>query len=149
MDGDEKRESKERQYCPILKIGPMTNSIAPWLSLRNGSAAVDFYKSAFEAMEVYRLEMPDGALVVRLSVGGSEFWISGEASDSDSPGPESVGGGSIRMILMTTDPDTLVNRATKAGASVIFPVGEGHGWRLGRIVDPFGLHWEIGHPLPQ
>jgi len=63
------------------------------------------------------------------------------------PGNESVGGGSIRMILTVADPDTLFAQALAAGASEIFPVGEGHGWKLGRLVDPFGLHWEIGHPL--
>jgi PhnB protein len=51
------------------------------------------------------------------------------------------------MILTVADPDAVFMRAITAGASEIFPVGEGHGWRLGRLVDPFGLHWEIGRPL--
>jgi PhnB protein len=51
------------------------------------------------------------------------------------------------MILTTAAPDALFDQALKAGATQIFPVGEEHGWRLGRLVDPFGLHWEIGHPL--
>jgi PhnB protein len=61
--------------------------------------------------------------------------------------PESLGGGSVRMILTVVDPDAVFARALMAGASEIFPVGEDHGWRLGRVVDPFGLHWEIGRPL--
>jgi PhnB protein len=122
-------------------------SIAPWLSVRNSMKAVDFYKSAFGAIEVYRLEAPDGGLVARLSVDGAEFWLSGEAPADGNSSPESPGGGSVRMILTVPDPDTLFTRALGAGASEVFPVGEEHGWRLGQLVDPFGLHWEIGRPL--
>ena len=123
-----------------------TTSIAPWLTVRD-SKAVDFYKLAFGATEAYRLEMPDGGLVVRLSVHGAEFWLSSEPAEEGSPKPGSLGGGSVRMILTVADPDTLFVQALDAGATQVFPVGEGHGWRLGRLVDPFGLHWEIGHPL--
>jgi PhnB protein len=123
---------------------PVRCSIAPWLSVRNGAQAVDFYKSAFGAAEVYRLEASGGGVVARLSVNGAEFWLSGESSDAS---PESVGGGSVRMILTVPDPDAVFAQAVTAGASEVFPVGEQHGWRLGRVVDPFGLHWEIGRPL--
>ena len=53
------------------------------------------------------------------------------------------------MILTVADPDLLFARALEAGASLVYPVGEQHGWKLGRLVDPFGHHWEIGHPLNQ
>ena len=53
----------------------------------------------------------------------------------------------MRIILTVPDPDALFDRALKAGASEVFAVGEEYGWRLGRLIDPFGLHWEIGHPL--
>ena len=53
-------------------------SIAPMLSVRNGARAVEFYKSAFGAVEVYRVEDPGGAVVSRLSVAGAEFWLSDE-----------------------------------------------------------------------
>jgi PhnB protein len=124
----------------------MQTSIAPWLSVKNNAKAVDFYKAAFGAIETYRLEDPGGGLVVRLSVNGAEFWLSNE-SDGGKPGPGNVGGDSIKMILTVADPDTLFAQALKAGATEIFPVGEGHGWRLGRLADPFGLHWEIGYEL--
>lgn len=122
-------------------------SIAPWLSVRNGAQAVDFYKSAFGATEVYRLEDPGGGVVARLSVDGAEFWLSGESPEPGNSTPESLAGGPIRMILTVADPDAVFARALKAGASEVFPVGEEHGWRLGRVVDPFGHHWEIGRPL--
>ena len=129
----------------LNQVTTIKTSIAPWLSVRNCAKAVDFYKSAFGAIEVYRLESPDGGLVVRLSVDGAEFWLSGESPDNDITSPESVGGGSVRMILTVANPDALFAQALEAGASQVFPVGEEYGWRLGRLVDPFGLHWEIGH----
>ncbi len=122
-------------------------SIAPWLSVRDGARAVAFYKSAFDATEVYRLEDPSGGLVVRLSVAGAEFWISAEPPRDGDASAEPVGGGSVRMILTVANPDAVFAQALAAGASEVFPVGEGHGWRLGRLVDPFGLHWEVGHQL--
>jgi PhnB protein len=122
-------------------------SIAPWLSVRDGARAVQFYRSAFGAVETYRLEAPDGAVVARLSVQGADFWLSGESPKDGKFGPESPGGGPIRMILTVSDPDAVFRQALAAGASEVFPVGEGHGWRLGRVVDPFGHHWEIGRPL--
>ena len=126
----------------------ISTSIAPWLSVRNIVKAVNFYKSAFGAIEVYRLEAPDGGLMVaKLSVDGAEFWLSEESPDDGNLSPESLGGGSVRMILTVPDPDALFIQALEAGASQVFPVGEEHGWRLGRLVDPFGLHWEIGRPL--
>jgi PhnB protein len=121
-------------------------SIAPWLSVGNGARAIDFYKSAFGASEVYRLEDPGGGVVAKLSVHGAEFWLSADAPEERDQGPESLGG-RIRMILTVADPDAVFAHAVKAGASEVFPVGEDHGWRLGRIVDPFGHHWEIGRPL--
>ena len=119
-------------------------SIAPWLTVQNGARAVEFYKAAFGAVESYRLETPDG-LIVRLSVEGAEFWISGGSNIEDLKKP--LGGETIRMILVVADPHPIFDNALNAGASEVFPIGENHGWQLGRLVDPFGLHWEIGHPL--
>lgn len=127
----------------------ITTSIAPWLTVKNGVAAANFYKTAFNAIEKYRLEDPGGGLILLLSVDGAEFWISGESSINGNDSPETVGGNTIRMILTVSDPDTLFEQALNAGAKEIFPVGEEHGWRLGRLQDPFGLHWEIGYPLSE
>jgi len=141
---NESPDSQEELWIPIkLKSGNV--SIVPWLTVRNSKKAVEFYKSAFDAIEVYRLEGKDEDLVSRLSVNGAEFWVSNDPSEST--GPESLGGGTIRMILTVPDPDDLFSRALNAGATQIFPVREDHGWRLGRLVDPFGLHWEIGRML--
>jgi PhnB protein len=130
---------------PHMTPSPPTPSIAPWLSVPSAAQAVAFYSAAFIAKETYRLEDSGGGTVVRLSVNGAEFWLSQESEPSSNPEP--VGGGSIRMILTVTDPDTVFQRALAAGATEIFPVGEDHGWRLGRFADPFGLHWEVGYQL--
>jgi len=122
-------------------------SLAPWLSVRNSAQAVDFYKSAFGAAEVFRLDGPDGGVVARLSVNGAEFWLSDESPEHGNFSPESLGGGSVRMVLTVADPDAVFARALMAGASTVVPVREEHGWRFGRVVDPFGHHWEIGRPL--
>ena len=125
----------------------MSYSIQPWLSVRDGKKALAFYKQAFNAIETYRLDTPDESVVARLSVNGAEFWLSDESPGSGNYSPESLNGGTVRMILIAEDPEIIFERALKAGATEVFPVGEEHGWKLGRIVDPFGHHWEIGHPL--
>jgi PhnB protein len=122
-------------------------SIAPMLSVRNGARAVEFYKSAFGAVEVYRVEDPGGSVVSRLSVEGAQFWVSDESPEHGNFSPETVGGGTTRMILTVPDPDAIFAQAVAAGAAQINPVEEAYGWRIGRVVDPFGHHWEIGYPL--
>ena len=128
-------------------IASFSCSIAPWLSVRNGARAVDFYESAFGAAEVFRLEGPDGGVVARLSVDGAEFWLSDESPEHGNFSPESVSGNSVRMVLTVADPDAVFGQALSAGATEIHPVSEMHGWRVGRLADPFGHHWEIGRPL--
>ncbi len=122
-------------------------STAPMLSVRHRGRAVEFYKAAFGAIEVYRVEDPAGAVVARLSMDGAEFWLSDESPEHGNFSPESLGGGSARMILTVPDPDALFAQALAAGARAVFAVEEAHGWRVGRVVDPFGHHWEIGRPL--
>ena len=124
-------------------------SIAPWLSVRNSARAVDFYKSAFGATEVFRLEGPDGGVVARLSVDRAEFWLSDESPEHGNFSPESLGGGTVRIILTVADPDAVFRRARSAGATEVHPVAEEHGWRVGRVVDPFGHHWEIGRQVEE
>ena len=121
-------------------------TIVPWLSVRNGAQAVEFYKSAFGAVEVFRMD-EGSSVVARLSVEGAEFWMGDESPEHGNFSPQSLNGSSVRIILTVADPDSVFTRAVAAGASQVFPVGEEYGWRLGRVVDPFGHHWEIGRPL--
>ena len=117
------------------------------LSVRNGARAIEFYKAAFGATELFRIDAEDGAVVAQLSVDGAEFWLADESPDHLNFSPDSLGGGTVRMVMTVDDPDAAFDRAVIAGATVVSPVCNDYGWRLGRIVDPFGHHWEIGKPL--
>lgn len=122
-------------------------SIAPMLSVRNGARAIEFYTAAFGASVPFRLDDASGAVVARLSVGAAEFWLADESPEHLNFSPESLGGGSVRMVMIVKDPDAAFARAVAAGAEVVWAVSNQYGWRLGRIRDPFGHHWEIGKPL--
>jgi PhnB protein len=129
--------------------GERGTAIIGQLSVRRGRAAVEFYKAAFGAVEDYRVGGTDAneAVVSQLSVGDATFWVADESPEHGNFSPESLGGGTVRMLLIVDDPDAAVRRAVSAGAIEVYPVGEEHGWRLGRVQDPYGHHWEIGKPL--
>jgi PhnB protein len=116
--------------------------------VRNRRAAVDFYWTAFGAVELYRFGGSDELeeVVAQLAVGSSLFWVEDESPPDGNFSPETVGGATARMLLIVDDPKSVVEKAVAAGASEIDPVGEEHGWLLGRIDDPFGHRWEIGKP---
>ena len=116
------------------------------LSVRNGAKAVEFYQAAFGATELFRIDSESGAVVARLSVEGAEFWVADESPEHQNFSPETLGGGTVRMVMIVKDPDAAFDRAVAAGGTVVVPVSNEYGWRLGRIVDPFGHHWEIGKP---
>ncbi len=123
--------------------------IAPMLSVRRGAQAIEFYKAAFGAVETFRIDSESGEVVARLSVDGAEFWVADESPEHKNFSPESLRGGTVRMVMTVEDPDAAFNRAVAAGATVVWPVSNQYGWRLGRVADPFGHHWEIGKPLAE
>jgi PhnB protein len=125
----------------------VSNSIVPWLTVRRSVEAVEFYKKAFGAVEVYRFDASETSVVARLSIGGAEFWIGDESPEHQNFSPEALGGSTLRIIFTVADPDAVFNAAIAAGAREVYPVSEAHGWRVGRVVDPYGHHWEIGRPL--
>ena len=118
-------------------------SVVPMLSVRHGARAVEFYKSAFGAIEVFRVEDPSGSVVARLSVDGAEFWVADESPKHGNFSPETLGGGSVRMVMTVETPDASFDRVIAAGATEVWPVHEEYGWRVGRLVDPFGHHWSV------
>jgi PhnB protein len=126
---------------------PRAYSVAPMLSVRNGARAVEFYKAAFGASEAFRIDAPDGAVVARLAVAGAEFWVADESPEHFNFSPESLGGGTVRIVFTVPDPDAMFAKALAAGAREVVAMKDDYGWRLGRVVDPFGHHWEIGRPL--
>jgi ribose 5-phosphate isomerase B len=134
----------------LREIGPAARTGAfAQLSVRRGRAAVEFYKDALGAIEVYRVGGTDEheAVVSQLTVAGSSLWVADESPEHLNFSPESLGGSTTRLLLVVADPDTALARAVAAGARQVRAVADEHGWRMGRIEDPFGHHWEIGRPL--
>ena len=123
--------------------------VQPSLSVRRGRKAVDFYKAAFGAVEMHRVGGTDGdeEVVAQLAVGDASFWVHDESPDHKNFSPESLGGSTVRLLLIVEDPHAVFERAVALGATEVYPPEAGHGWLIGRIEDPFGHHWEIGKPL--
>jgi PhnB protein len=124
-------------------------AVSVQLSVRRGRAAVAFYEEVFGAVEVFRVGGTDEneEVVAQLRVGDTTFWVEDESPAHANFSPETLGGSTVRLLLVVDDPDAVVARAVGAGAREVRPVADEHGWRLGRIEDPFGHHWEIGRPL--
>jgi PhnB protein len=113
--------------------------------VNDATNALAFYKSAFGAIELERLDDDAGNVVLAgLSIDGADFWIQTDAASS----PQALNGISVRMILTVDDPDPIFAQAISAGAQEVAAMHEDHGWRIGRLADPFGHHWEVGRRLP-
>jgi PhnB protein len=125
----------------VVQVLP--TSIAPWLSVADATAAVEYYKAAFGAVEVQREEDAGIVFVAHLSIGEADFWLQHDPESS----PDRVEWRSVRMVLTVDDPDAMFARAVAAGGSEVYAVEDAHGWHIGRIADPSGHHWEIGRPL--
>ncbi len=117
------------------------------MSVRRGAEGVAFYQKAFGASVVFRLDAPDGGVVATLAIEGAEFWVADESPEHLNFSPETLKGSTTRMVLTVEDPDAMFARAVAAGATVVRPMANDYGWRLGRVVDPYGHHWEIGKKL--
>ena len=121
--------------------------VSPMLSVRRGTEAIEFYRAAFGATVVFHLAAPDGTVVATLAIEGAEFWVADESPEHHNFSPETLKGSTTRLVLTVEDPDAMFTRALAAGATVVRPMANEYGWRLGRVLDPFGHHWEIGKPL--
>ena len=121
-------------------------AIQPQLWVGPAGAALAFYAAAFGATVVHRVGDGDD-IVAQLAVGDAAFWVASASSDAGRFNPTAIGGTTSRTLLVVGDPDAIHAQALAAGATATSPVDDEHGWRLGRIVDPFGHEWEIGRPL--
>jgi PhnB protein len=121
-------------------------SIQPELWVEQASEAVEFYLKAFGATVLHRVGDGDD-IVAQLAVGDASFWVAAAQSSTGRFSPNAIGGGTSRMLLVVEDPAAVVRQAVVAGAAEKSPVADEHGWRIGRVVDPFGHEWEIGKPL--
>lgn len=129
------------------KKSSLQTTIVPFLVVSNGARAVEFYTKGLGAVEVARYDQPNGKLVAGLAIEGAEFWLGDEESEFSNYSPETIGGSPVRIILTVSDPDSFFARALDAGARQICPVTTEESWKIGKLMDPFGHIWEIGHPL--
>lgn len=105
-----------------------------------------FYERAFGAVVLHHVGEGDD-IVAQLAVGEAVFWIATADADSNRFSPHRIGGATGRILLLVDDPDATHEVAVAAGALASSPVQDEHGWRVGRIVDPFGHEWELAKPL--
>jgi len=122
--------------------------LMPTLSVRRGAEAIEFYKNAFGAVELMRVADPDGAVVAEMSIDGARFFLADESPAYGNFSPETIGGSTTRMGLFVADPDAAARQAIAAGAIEVYPVADqNYGYRLGRVLDPYGHHWEIAKKI--
>jgi PhnB protein len=125
-------------------------SITPHLAVRGAAAAVQFYREAFGAEELYRNLTADGAAVVHseLLLGESRFFVNDEFPEHGVRSPLTAGGASVTLHLYVDDVDAVFARATAAGAQVLLPPADQFwGDRYGILEDPFGHRWSVATML--
>jgi PhnB protein len=129
----------------VKKIPEGYHSITPALIVKNGDAAIEFYKKGFGAEERRRMKGPDGRVAhAELKLGDSVFMLSDEYPEMNCRSPNSIGGSPVSMYVYVEDVDALFDKAVSAGAKVLDPVKDQFwGDRHGRLEDPFGHLWSI------
>src|SRR3954453_11988806 len=119
-------------------------SVLAQLSVRRGRAAIAFYERAFGARVVYRVGGTDDneSVVAQLAVGDASFWVADESPEHANFSPETIGGGTVRMMLVVDDPDAVIAQAVAAGAREVSPAEDEYGWRLGGLGGPVRPPWD-------
>jgi PhnB protein len=122
------------------------HSVTPYLICKGAAKAIDWYKSAFDADELYRMAGPGGVIGhAEIRIGDSILMLADEFPDMNARSPQSLGGTPVSLMLYVSDCDEVFARATKAGAKVERPLeNRFYGDRNGTLVDPFGHTWTIG-----
>jgi len=121
-------------------------AIQPELWVDAAGTAIAFYEAAFGATVLHRVGDRDD-IVAQLAVGDAAFWVASASTTMRRLSPQAIGGATGRNLLVVENPDAMLHRALAAGATETSPIADEHGWRIGRITDPFGHEWEIGAPL--
>ena len=121
------------------------HSVTPSLTLDDASAAIDFYKRAFGATELYRLPGPGGKVMhAELKIGNSHIMLSDEFPDCGALSPKTIGGCPSSLLIYVEDVDAAFAQAIKAGATEKQPLtNQFWGDRIGSLMDPYGFRWSI------
>ena len=120
-------------------------TFVPVLSIGSGVTDIEFYKQAFRAKELWRLNNPDGSVhVAAFSINGVEFRLHEESKNGRILSPGKAGSTTVTIGLTMDDVHAFVADAVSAGAILVSPVTDyDYGYRQGEIKDPFGHHWLI------
>jgi len=124
-------------------------SLAPAIAVKHGAQAIEFYKAAFGAQELYRLIDPESGKIghAELTINGALLMLSDEYPQH-SKTPETLGGVSARFYVKCDDVDTAFRRAVEAGAEIVMPLNnQFYGHRDGRVRDPFGHEWLLSQQI--
>ena len=129
----------------VAPIPPGYSSVTPYLIVRGAAKAIDFYKRAFGAVELFRFEGPDGTLGhAEIKIGNSPIMLADGGMEGYSD-PLTLGGSAVSFMVYVPDVDAAFARAIAAGATVKRPVADQfYGDRTGTLADPFGHVWSIG-----
>ena len=121
------------------------HTATPYLTLRDAAKAIDFYKRAFDATEVHRMEGPEGKIAhAELRIGDSVIMLGDEMPGSETHAPQSLGGTTGGIFLYLKDVDAAFHKATSAGAKATAqPVDMFWGDRYAKLTDPFGHSWSL------
>lgn len=121
------------------------HSATPYLIVKGAAQAIDFYKHAFGATEVFRMAEPSGSVGhAEIRIGDSVIMLADEHPARGYRGPRSLGGSSVSIMLYLEHVDDVFARAVKAGAKAQRPVvNQFYGDRSGTLEDPFGHVWTI------
>jgi len=129
---------------PAQSIPQHRDGAIPYLSIRNAAEALDFYKKAFGAHELLRLEHGGKIGHAEMNIGGATVMLSEEFPEYDALSPQTVGGTPVVIHLYVTDVDAFTEKAIAAGLKVLRPVADQfYGDRGGKFEDPFGHRWWI------
>ncbi|MCC8361880.1 VOC family protein [Lysobacter sp. A6] len=128
---------------PFMPAG--YHSLTPSVVVDDAKKAMDFYSTAFGAKETFRMPMGDKIAHAEMDIDGSRFMLSDEFPEWGALSPKSRGGATGGMLIYVKDADASIDRAVKAGATVVQPA-EDQFWgdRMGTVVDPFGHKWMLG-----
>ncbi len=120
-------------------------AVTPYITVKGAAEAIAFYKQAFGAEEVMRLESPDGKMAhAEINIGGAMIMLHDEQPQWQALSPQTLGGTGSAIMLYVADVDAVVDRAVKAGATLTMAVADQfYGDRSGNITDPFGHKWTI------
>ena len=130
---------------PAQPIPPGYHTVTPYLVVRGGAQALDFYKRAFGATELFRMADPSGKIGhAEIRIGDSAVMLADEFPEMGAVSPQTAGGSSVGLYLYVENVDALAAQAVAAGATVERPVkNEFYGDRSGTFRDPFGHKWTI------